>query len=257
MAKNPRKVFEDINKVEGLNINDLACVSTSATGEEVKILKVADRKNWFFKVHPKGQIITDLIVNENKVMAIVKATVTDENDRILATGLGEGYYIQGNSITESYVSCAETKATGRALANAGFGNQFFDETDFDGNIPDSGVPVSKEEKPPLIPAGSLLDDAPKASDNKVKEFEKKVEALIKNITPAMSKGVMITYGPAQNKTLSDIYKTETNEDKLFTIKNYVNPSPDEFDDNHANVVAACRVFIKGIEEKKKQQEQQQ
>ena len=95
------------------------------------------------------------------------------------------------------------------------------------------------------------------SKQEVKEFEKKVEALIKNITPAMSKGVMITYGPAQNKTLSDIYKTETNEDKLFTIKNYVNPSPDEFDDNHANVVAACRVFIKGIEEKKKQQEQQQ
>lgn len=257
MAKNPRKIFEDINKVEGLNINDLACVATTATGEEVKILKVADRKNWFFKVHPKGQIITEIIANETKVMAIVKATVTDENDRILATGLGEGYYSEESTITKSYVSCAETKATGRALANAGFGNQFFDETDFDGNLPDSGVPLGKEDNTPEIPTGSLLDDAPKTSDNndKIKEFEKKVEALIKNITPSMSKGVMVTYGPAQNKTLSDIYKAETNEDKLFTIKKYLKLSLDELDDNHANVVAACRVFIKGIEEKKKQQQQ--
>lgn len=252
MAKNPRKIFESINKVKDLNINDLAFISQSATGEEIKILRVSDRKNWFYMVHPNGQILTDLIVNEKKDMAVVKATVVDAEGKVLATGLGEGYYSEEDSINKSYISCAETKAIGRALANAGFGNQFFDETDFDGNLPDAGVPINKEDKDLKTPAGGLLDDAPTVSENKEKkkeqEFENKVEALIKNFTPKMSKGILITYGPAQNTTISDVYKNETNEDKLFTLKQYAHPTLDEFDDNHANIVAACRVFIKGIED---------
>lgn len=243
--KNPRKIFEQINKVEGLNINDLATIIQGADGNDYKLLKVKDRTSWYKMIYPKGQIVTELIhINDN--MAVVKASIIDEDGKILATGHGEAFNTPDSPIEKYYVGCAETKAVGRALGFAGFGNQFDEDDDI---IPDAGVPVKKatESSEPE----NLFDAILMGNDEKQKEFEARVENMMNTLTPKMSKGVVISYGPAQNYTISDVYKNEKNEDKLFTLRQYAYPESKDVDEKHISVIAACRTFIKGIEESAK------
>lgn len=242
-AKNPRKIFEQINQVEGLNINELATIIPGSDGTDYKLLKVKDRTSWYKMVYPKGQIITEIVHIGNN-MAVVKATVMDDEGKILATGHGEAFNAPDSPIEKFYIGCAETKAVGRALSFAGFGNQFDDDEDI---IPDAGVPVKRVQ--PVSEPENLIDNIiTENNDTRKNEFEVRVENMMKNLTPSMSKGVVISYGPSQNYTISDVYKNEKSEDKLFTLKQYAYPEGSEFDEKHISVIAACRMFIKGIEE---------
>lgn len=102
-------------------------------------LEVKWRIAWFRADHPKGSIITE-IINEG----VIKATVLDGDNRLLATGHGTPK-MQGVAKSRPYEG-AETAAIGRALAHAGYGTQFADELDEGEHLADAPVENSAEKK---------------------------------------------------------------------------------------------------------------
>lgn len=241
--KNSRKKILEINAVEGFDPTSLTVKIQDENGEEREHLLVKDRVSWFMLKHPKGTIETAPYPVTNMGNMVVEiAKVFDGEGHLLATGTGSAIYHENDSFGKSPFECAETKAIGRALANAGFGTQ--QGADFDlppKTVIDMGVPSSEDSKK----SENLLDDT---KESKKSDLEDKVERIMKTLTPALSKGILISYGPAQNLTISDVYKNEKDEDKLATIKKYAFPEKSEADENHASVIAACRVFINGIED---------
>ena len=71
-------------------------------------------------VYPQGQILTELLSNENGT-CIFKAIVNDNEGKNLA--IGTAYEKEGSSFINktSYIENCETSAVGRALGMAGFG----------------------------------------------------------------------------------------------------------------------------------------
>jgi len=112
-------------------------------------LEVKWRIVWFREEHPTGGIITEQAVLTDS-MAVMKATVKDENGAVLGTG--HGWADKKSATMGRYVEKAETAAIGRALGAAGYGTQFagdeFDEGDY---LADSPV-----ERAPKKPAAEVL-----------------------------------------------------------------------------------------------------
>ncbi len=82
--------------------------------------EVNQRIKAFRMVYPTGQILTEMISNENGV-CIFRAHVYDEDENLLATGTA--YEKESSSFINktSYIENCETSAVGRALGMAGFG----------------------------------------------------------------------------------------------------------------------------------------
>ncbi len=104
--------FEDIQKA-----ND-TIKTTNIKGKDYA--EVNQRIKAYRMVYPTGTIQTEMINNANGV-CIFKATITDEDNNILATGTA---YEKENSTfinKTSYIENCETSAVGRALGMCGFG----------------------------------------------------------------------------------------------------------------------------------------
>lgn len=104
--------FEDIQKAnDTIKTTDIKGKDYAEVNQRIKAYRM---------VYPTGTIKTDMISNENGV-CIFKATVTDEDNNILATGTA---YEKENSTfinKTSYIENCETSAVGRALGMCGFG----------------------------------------------------------------------------------------------------------------------------------------
>lgn len=229
-----------INQVGDFDPSSLTVEYTSPTGEINKILPVKDRTSWFRLVYPKGTITHELVSSDGK-MAVVSATVSDNDGRVLAKALGSAYYAE-DVFGMAAIECAATKAQGRALANAGFGTQQGTDLNLpEGIIPEAGVSANRDSD--MFNNNDNTEDSDKTDTS----FEEKVSVLMNTFSPTMAKGILISYGPAQNQTIKDVYKNEKSEDKLKTLKEYAYPDDTDKDINHVSVVAACRVFINQIE----------
>lgn len=242
--KGSRKKILEINAVEGFDPTSLTVDITNEDGTVSEHLLVKDRISWFRLKYPEGIIETNPYEANKGNMMVMMCRVYSEKDKLLATGIGSALYHENDSFGKTPYECAETKAIGRALANAGFGTQ--QGEDF--NLPsktviDMGISKQSESKKT---EENLLDE----SDGQKAEFEDKIKRVMDSLTPTLSKGILISYGPAQNLTISDVYKNEKSEDKLATIRKYAYPDKYETDENHVSVIAACRVFIDGIENSK-------
>ena len=103
--------FEDIRKVN-------AEIKMTDIGRGKEYAEVPQRVMAFRKLYPNGSITSELVLYENGVF-IVKATATDEDGRILGTGLA--YEKEGSSFINktSALENAETSAWGRCLAACG------------------------------------------------------------------------------------------------------------------------------------------
>lgn len=104
--------FEQIKKAN-------ECLKTT----EIKgkdYVEVNQRIKAFRMVYPTGQILTEMVSNENGV-CIFRAYVHDESENLLATGTA--YEKESSSFINktSYIENCETSAVGRALGMAGFG----------------------------------------------------------------------------------------------------------------------------------------
>lgn len=82
--------------------------------------EVPQRIKAFRCIQPNGAIVTEMLSNEGGV-CIFKATVYDEDGRILGTGTA--YEREGSTFINktSYIENCETSAVGRALGMCGFG----------------------------------------------------------------------------------------------------------------------------------------
>lgn len=82
--------------------------------------EVNQRIKVFRMLFPNGSITTDILSLENGV-CVMKATVTDEEGKVLATGTA--YENEGSTFINktSYIENCETSAVGRALGMLGIG----------------------------------------------------------------------------------------------------------------------------------------
>jgi len=100
------KAMEELQKIDKVNIK----------GKEYAT--VASRVGIFRKYFPAYSIITE-IVTDDEQRVIIKASILDENNKIISTGYAEEIRGQGLINITSAIENAETSAIGRALAAFG------------------------------------------------------------------------------------------------------------------------------------------
>ena len=100
------KAMEELQKIEKVNIK----------GKEYAT--VASRVGIFRRHFPSYSIVTDIVVDDEQ-RVVIKASIFDESEKILATGYAEEIRGQGVINTTSAIENAETSAIGRALAAFG------------------------------------------------------------------------------------------------------------------------------------------
>jgi hypothetical protein len=100
------KAMEELQSIEKVNIK----------GKEYAT--VASRVGIFRKYFPAYSIITDIVVDDEQ-RVVIKASIFDENNRLISTGYAEEIRGQGLINTTSAIENAETSAIGRALAAFG------------------------------------------------------------------------------------------------------------------------------------------
>lgn len=108
--------YEQIKKA-----ND-SIITTDIKGKEYA--EVNQRIKAFRMVYPTGQILTEMISNENGV-CVFRASVgyCDEENGLIILGTGTAYEKENSTFINktSYIENCETSAVGRALGMAGFG----------------------------------------------------------------------------------------------------------------------------------------
>lgn len=134
-------------------------------------LQVAHRLVWFREEHPNWGIRTEFI-HEDKEHAVCKASIFNDQDRIMATGhkseTKQGFF--------NYREKAETGAVGRALALCGFGTQFCgDELDEHDSLADA--PISRPKVAPNGKEQPRKADILKATKEDFKLINDMKEAL--------------------------------------------------------------------------------
>lgn len=104
--------FEQLQKANG------SIKTTNVQGKDYA--EVNQRIKAFRSLCPGGAILTEMISCENGV-CIFKASICDENMKVLGTGTA--YEKEGSSFINktSYIENCETSAVGRALGMCGFG----------------------------------------------------------------------------------------------------------------------------------------
>ena len=104
--------FNELQKANGL------IKTTNVQGKDYA--EVNQRIKAFRSLCPGGAIMTEMLSNENGI-CIFRATVCDEDMKVLGTGTA--YEKEGSSFINktSYIENCETSAVGRALGMCGFG----------------------------------------------------------------------------------------------------------------------------------------
>lgn len=82
--------------------------------------EVNQRIKAFRSICPGGSILTEMLSNENG-MCVFKATICDENMKVIGTGTAYEKETSSYINKTSYIENCETSAVGRALGMCGFG----------------------------------------------------------------------------------------------------------------------------------------
>lgn len=106
-----------------IKYTDIAKANESIKTTDIKgkeYAEVNQRIKAFRMVHPNGTITTDIVSIENGVV-LMKASITDDDGRLIGTGYA--YEKENGSFINktSYIENCETSAVGRALGMCGFG----------------------------------------------------------------------------------------------------------------------------------------
>lgn len=123
---------------------------------------VKDRIKRFREFVPNGAITTE-IVNITDSAVTIKATVWDEDGRILATGLAHEYEGSSNINRTSHVENCETSAIGRALGIMGIGiDDSLGSADEVANAIQQQAGVTDRERKVFIQRCEMLGQDPQA-----------------------------------------------------------------------------------------------
>lgn len=143
----------NLNQVEGFNPMELLRIIPDEGKGNQAYLDVKYRKLWFRLCHPNGKIVKKVMALKDN-MAIVEARVyldkNDSEDSYIASALAQKFYTDDPKFGNKFLELAETAATGRALADAGFGIQFVEGEENDPNQVDAGIPLAAA-KEPMVP----------------------------------------------------------------------------------------------------------
>jgi hypothetical protein len=90
---------------------------------ELDYLPVAARVAWFRKDHPDWSIQTEIVERSDAGWALLRTTIKDETDRVIATA----HKAETKAGFQDYLEKAETGSTGRALALCGYGTLYATE----------------------------------------------------------------------------------------------------------------------------------
>ena len=104
--------FEELCKVNA------GLATTPIKGKDY--VEVNKRVMAFRQLEPNGSIITEIVSLENE-MCVIKATITNEEGRIISTGLAYEKETSSYINKTSYIENCETSAVGRALGFLGIG----------------------------------------------------------------------------------------------------------------------------------------
>lgn len=141
---NRSKAVADLNRVDGFDPMELARVIQNDGQEPQLYLDVKFRKLWFRLCNPKGKISKKILsLQEN--MAVVEAKIyldkDDPEEGYIASALAQKFRTDDPQFGNKFLETAETAATGRALADAGYGIQFVESEENDPNQVDAGIPL--------------------------------------------------------------------------------------------------------------------
>ena len=89
---------------------------------------VALRVQMFRERHPTWALVTEVMERDEKCV-VVRASISDDTGRVLATGHAEEYRASSSINKTSALENAETSAIGRALAGLGLGGTEFASAD--------------------------------------------------------------------------------------------------------------------------------
>ena len=162
--------FEQLQKANG------SIRTANIKGKEYA--EVNQRIKAFRSLCPGGAILTEMLSCENGV-CIFKATICDEDMRVLGTGTA--YEKEGSSFINetSYIENCETSAVGRALGMCGFGidTSIASAEEVQNAIKNQGKPNNQAPGKQLTPREQLIV--------KLKEMGINVNAYAKanNVTP--------------------------------------------------------------------------
>lgn len=145
MLYNKSEAVATLNYVEGFNPLEFARKISNEGQEEQLYLDVKYRKLWFRLIHPQGKI-TSHILNFTENMALVEARIyldkNDSADNYISNSFSQKFRSADPQFGEKFLETAQTAATGRALADAGFGLQFADVAEENDSAQvDAGIPV--------------------------------------------------------------------------------------------------------------------
>lgn len=114
--------YEDIARANETIKTMTLTRKNNKTGEIIskEYAEVNQRVKAFRMVHPNGFIRTEIISHDNGIV-LMKATVTDDEDRMLATAYAQENQKASAINANAYIENCETSAIGRALGFCGFG----------------------------------------------------------------------------------------------------------------------------------------
>ena len=135
------EAIRNLNNVEGFDPRNYMRVIGEGAENARYYLDVAYRKLWFRLKYPEGRISKRLLKLADD-MAVIEARVylsyKDTEENYIANAFSHKFRAEDAQFGNKFVELAETAATGRALADAGFGLQFADwEKDLDPEVSDA------------------------------------------------------------------------------------------------------------------------
>ena len=167
----------------------------------------------YFRENYKGWSLTSELIDLTENRCVIKASITNEKDKVIATGIA--YEVMGSSYINktSFIENCETSAWGRALGNLGIGIDTSIASAFEVNnaiIQQETKPKTKEKlndskyQAMIVALGDGKVDVVKERMNNYKLTKKQKENLNKLIKENI-------------KEINEAGKSETKEKKLAVI----------------------------------------
>jgi len=122
-----------------------------------------DERLIYFRKHYKNYALETEVIEKTDNSILIKAVISDENSRVIATGLAEEEKNSSFINKTSYVENCETSAWGRALANFGIGIN----TGSVASAEEVQNAINNQNKKPVLPVKKMKDVIKKLQNNEI------------------------------------------------------------------------------------------